>query len=140
MRRSGCPGLRTPNSCGLLRSRHLARFDLRHHGLRESLHLLELGAHLEQHQLHARSLELRDALGDLTWRTDQTRAEPAVRDRVVLEAEALLELRSAHPLIEVLESRCTGTERDDALDLAPRLLLGVATHHVRGHAESQRGL
>src|SRR6266550_6509883 len=57
---------------------------------REPLHFLVLRAELEQQQLDPGLLELLDALRDLLGRPHQTRLQPAVRDRVVLEADALL--------------------------------------------------
>src|SRR5262249_42787671 len=111
----------------------------RHHLRREPLHLLELRAELEQQQLHARALELGDAVRDLPRRPDQPGAQSAVRDGVVLELQAVLELGSVHPLAEVLEPRRAGPQGRDALHLAPRLVLGVAAHDVGRDAEAERG-
>src|SRR5437867_13020229 len=60
--------------------------------LREPLHLLELRTELQQQQLHSRAPEFDDALRDPVGRPQEPRVEPAIRDRVVLEADALLEL------------------------------------------------
>src|SRR5262249_62130842 len=95
-------------------------------------------APLEQEQLHAHGLELRDPLGNPRRRADEAAPEPAVRDRVVLEPEPVLELGAVHPLAEVLEPGRAGAQRGDALDLALDLGLRVPAHRVAGDAEAQR--
>src|SRR5262245_59825211 len=102
---------------------------------REPLHLLELRTELEQQQLHAGALELGDPRRDLLRRTDQPRAQAAVRDRVVLELHALLQLGAVQPLTEVLEPRRAGPQRGDALELPLRVRLAIATDDVARDAE-----
>src|SRR4029079_12054376 len=56
----------------------------------------------------------------------------------VLEPQLLLELRPAHPLTEVLESRCVATQRGDAFQLAFRLGLRLPADDVAGDTEPER--
>src|SRR5260370_42174495 len=92
--------------------------------LGESLHLLRLGRELEESQVRAGALEGVEPLGDFLRSSDEARAKAAVGDRVVLEADALLELRAGEPLVVVGIATRARADVGDAGDLAPRRLLG----------------
>src|SRR5437879_9418784 len=66
---------------------------------------LRAAAELEQQQVDPGPLELLDAPRDLLGRPHQAGLEPAVRDRVVLQADALLELRVGDPFLIVRVAR-----------------------------------
>src|ERR1041384_849347 len=81
--------------------RRTPRRDERHHRLGEPLHLLELRAELEEEEIDPGVGKAVDLLGDLVRRTDEPRLEPAIRDGVVLETYALLELRVGQPFLVI---------------------------------------
>src|SRR5262249_38886862 len=108
------------------------------HLVGESLHLLVLRAELQEQQVDAGALELLNALGDLFRRAGQTRAQAAIRHRVVLEADALLELRVADPLLIIRVPARALTHIGDARDFAPRLRLRRSHDDVTGAAERHR--
>src|SRR5919205_1400436 len=96
----------------------------------EALHLFELRAALEQEQLDARVLELFDARRDLLGRPHEAGAQAAVRDRVVFERHALLQLRAREPLLVVVVARGRLPHVRDARELLLRLALRVADDGV----------
>ena len=70
------------------------------------------------------SLELADAFGDLFRRPDQPGAQPAVGHRVILEADALLELGVGDPLLVVRVAARALPHVGDAGQLARGFRLG----------------
>src|SRR5665647_1187661 len=94
----------TPSFAPPLADHRLRRARLRHQRhylLRKALHLLELRAALQQQQVHTHRLEVAHAFRHLLRRAHEPRAEPAIRDRVVLETDLLLELRIRDPVTVV---------------------------------------
>ena len=62
---------------------------------REALHLFQLRAELQQHQVYANLFEFRHTFGNLFGCADQARPQPAIRNRVVFQRNALLQLCAA---------------------------------------------
>ena len=76
-----------------------SRLFFRDHSARKPFHLFELRAELEQQQLHPGLFKGGHALGNLFRRPNQTRPQPAIRNRIIFERDALLELRPSKPLL-----------------------------------------
>src|SRR5258708_4429167 len=114
------------------------RRSLTDHRFREPLHLLKLRAELQQQQIHACLFEFCDAFGDLLGSPHQARAQPAVGHRIILERNALLELRSGKPLLIVLVPSGALFDVGDARELLLRLAFGLAHHDVPRHAVLHR--
>ena len=68
---NGCQRRQTPG-IQLVGTRGLGLRRAADDGLRKALHFFELGAELQQNQVHARGFELRDALGYLLRSSDQS--------------------------------------------------------------------
>ena len=112
----------------------------RNHVFRKTLHLLALRAELKKRDLDADLLEREQPLGDLVGHTGQSRAQPSIRYRVILERDLLLQLRAGKPLLVVRETARTGVDVRDPVDLATDLHVAVAANHESGDAENQRRL
>src|SRR6267378_1312441 len=80
---------------------HHGRIALANHGPRKSLHLFELRAELQQHQVNSSSLKFRKLLRHLFRCSNQPGPQAAIRNRIIFERNALFELRSRQPLLVV---------------------------------------
>src|SRR6202521_2893356 len=108
------------------------------HRLGETLHFFKLRAELEQHEVDPGGFELGDALGDLLGRADKSGAQATVRNGVIFQGNALLELGSRQPLL-VICITCGGLLYvGDASKLVPRFALRFSNDSVARDTELQR--
>src|SRR5205807_1541723 len=67
----------------------------------KAFHFVQLRAELQEDQVHASGFELAEALGHLFRCSNKPGAQAAIRNRIVFERNALLELRSVEPLLVI---------------------------------------
>src|SRR5262249_27787095 len=101
----------------------------------KSLHFFELGAELEEDEVNPDFFELLEALGDLLGGAHKTGAEAAVRNGVVFERDALLELSTGEPLLVVQVARRGLLDIGDAPDFVLRFFFCLANDGVTRDAE-----
>src|SRR6185369_17725259 len=85
---------------------------------RESLHLFQLRATLQQQQIDARVFKLSHTLRDAFGCTDESGTQTAIRHAVVFERDLLLESRSRQPLLIIFITSRELLDVRDALKLA----------------------
>src|SRR5580704_10589109 len=110
----------------------LARAD---HGFGEALHFFQLRAELKQEQIGSGAFELANAVSNLLGGADEPGAQPAVRDGIILEGNALLELRVREPLLVIIVAGGVLVDVCDAAKVGLRLGFGGADDRVSGDAE-----
>src|ERR1043166_2242726 len=106
--------------------------------LRESLHLFQLRATLQQQQIDARIFKLSHTLCDTIRRADESGTKTAIRDAVLFERNFLFESRSCQPLLIVFITRRKLFDVRDAFELALRFGLALAHNRIRSDTKLQR--
>src|SRR6266567_3232067 len=108
------------------------------HRLAEPGHFLTLRRELQQHQADAGLLVSPEPLDDLVRGADQSAAQPAVGDAVLLDRDARLKLRALDEVLVGGVRLRGGADIEDPVQLGLGLGLGIAADHVPGDAEHQR--
>ncbi len=93
---------------------------------------------MEEDEVGAGFFELVEALGDLFGGTDEAGAEAAIRDGVVFERDALLELRAGEPLLVIRIASGRLLNVRDAANFVLSFFFGFANDSVTRDAEFQR--
>src|SRR5215471_5993238 len=110
----------------------------RNHRFRKHFHFFQLWTELQQQQIHSRSFKSPNPFCHLFRRANQPRAQPAIRDRVILETHSLLQLRACKPLLVISVARRRLLNVRNPLQLLVRFTLGFANHGVSRNAKFHR--
>src|ERR1700674_1533079 len=107
-------------------------------GFRKAVHLFRLRAELQQHEVNAGGFELGHPLGHLFGRADKPRTQAAIRNRIIFQRNALLQLRSGQPLLVIRVARRGLLHVGDSPQLILRFALRFANDRISGNAELER--
>src|SRR5207253_4157457 len=105
------------------------------HSSCEALHFLELRAELQQHEVNTSGFELRQTLGHLFRRANQPGPQAAIRNRIIFQRNALLQLRSGKPLLVVRVARGGLLNIRHSPQLVLRLAFRFANNGISSNAK-----